>query len=145
MTAEKPAAKRNLRVVEDDKVHEPEVVKTAAAEPDVRPPVAAGSVQTTQINVLGTTEAGVVASDVLPGGTQVLALPGAVGAGGLTGVRAARSLRGATIGAGTHVALLGLYGALMGEGRLSTTSRIVYAALGVAAAAGTGWMVYRTR
>lgn len=136
-------AKRNLRVVEDDTVHTPEVLPASQGEADVRPPLAQGVVRTTQISAIGEGETATTNPELLPVTTQVLAFSGAVGVGGLTGFLAARSLKGATVGAGVNVALLGLYGAVMGEGRLSTTSRIVYAALGVGAAVGAGYLVYR--
>jgi hypothetical protein len=138
--------KPKLRVVEDDQVHTPDVLPAgAASEPDVRPPVAQGAIRTAQVNALGQPSANDAPTEgaLLPFTAQVAAFGGAAAAGSLGGFLAARSAKGAAIGAGVNVTLIGLWGALMGEGRLSTTSRIVYAALGVAAGAGATWLAFR--
>lgn len=153
MAADK-TPKPKLRVVEDEQVHTPDVLPTGAASPaspashetpEVRPPVAQGVVRTAQVNVLGQHASADAASNgqTLPLTMQVAAFGGAAAAGSLGGFLAARSLKGSVIGAGVNVTLVGLWGALMGEGRLSTTSRVVYAALGVAAGAGATWLAFR--
>lgn len=148
MAADK-TPKPKLRVVEDEQVHTPDVLPTGAASsaspsvPEVRPPVAQGSVRTVQVNALGQAPGSTPTVTEIPLTMQVAAFGGAAAAGSLGGFLAARSLKGSVIGAGVNVTLVGLWGALMGEGRLSTTSRIVYAALGVAAGAGATWLAFR--
>lgn len=64
-------------------------------------------------------------------GLHALAI-GLVSAGGAaTGWLAAGTAKGAIIGAGAHLGLYGLAGAMFGAGRLGTAERVVYGLLGL--------------
>jgi len=65
----------------------------------------------------------------------------AIGAG--IGGLASGSWRGAGIGALANLSVLGLSGALLGAGRLSTLWRILYGVLALGAGAGAGYLVWR--
>lgn len=72
---------------------------------------------------------------------------GVVGAGGAaTGYLVAGTARGALTGSLVHLGLYGIGGAVLGDGRLTNTERIVYGCLGLGAAVGVGylWMKRRT-
>lgn len=69
---------------------------------------------------------------------------GGVAVGGaVTGYLAAGTPKGAIIGSLVHVGLFGLAGAFFATGRLNNTERIVYGLLGLSAAVGAGYLVYR--
>lgn len=65
--------------------------------------------------------------------------------GGLIGGLAASSWRGAAIGAGANVSLLGLTASVLGGGRLSTGLRVSYAGLALGAAGLAGWFAWKRR
>jgi hypothetical protein len=72
---------------------------------------------------------------------------GVVGAGGAaTGYIVAGTWRGALTGSLVHLGLYGLGGAVLGDGRLTSTERIVYGVMGLGASVGVGylWMKRRT-
>lgn len=67
----------------------------------------------------------------------------AVGGGGaLTGYLASGTAKGAFIGALVHAALFGLVGAVFGTGRLDSSERVAYGAVGLGAAVGAGYLFY---
>lgn len=92
-------------------------------------------------NMAQPTGAGVLAGV----GTHLLAV-GATGAtGAAVGFLSSGELRGAAIGAGTQLTLLGLAGAIFGGQRMPTWMRVLYGVLALGGAGGAGYLVWTRR
>jgi len=84
------------------------------------------------------TTAGVLASL----GPHALAVIGTGGTGAAVGLLASGEARGAVIGAGAQLTLLGLAGAVFGAGRMPSWLRIAYGVLALGGAATAGYLVW---
>jgi hypothetical protein len=77
--------------------------------------------------------------------THLIAVGGTAVTGAGVGLLAAGNLRGAGIGAGVQLTLLGLAGSVFGAGRIPTWMRVVYGVLGLGSAVGAGYLVWTRR
>ena len=82
----------------------------------------------------------------IPGlGTHLIAVGGSASMGALVGYAASRDARGAIIGTGVNLGLLGLVTAAFGGERLPVWLRVVYGVVGVGATVGAGYLSWTRR
>ena len=78
-------------------------------------------------------------------GTHALAVAGTGATGAAVGLLASGEARGAVIGAGANLALLGLAGAAFGGQRMPSWLRVLYGVLALGSAAGSGYLIWTRR
>lgn len=128
----------HLRSVPTEEVDAPPVIQmgpqVAATPQRVAPVVGLGSMPEP-------TGAGVMA----PITTHLLAMGGTAVTGAAVGFLSSGELRGAGIGVGVQLTLLGVAGAAFGGQRMPSWLRVLYGVLGLGSAAGAGYLVWTRR